>query len=39
MEEIPAPNFPFPVRWLRVDDMELHLYKSDDAAPQTHHLS
>ncbi len=38
MEEIPAPNFPFPVRWLRVDDLQLHLFQSEDPAPQGHHF-
>ncbi len=27
MEELPpAPGFPFPVRWLRVGDLQLHLF-------------
>ncbi len=38
MEEIPAPDFPFPVRWLRVGDLQLHLFRSDDAAPRSHHF-
>ena len=38
MEEVPAPNFPFPVRWLRVGDLQLHLFQSDDPAPQAHHF-
>ncbi len=38
MEEIPAPAFPFPVRWLRVGDLQLHLFQSDDPAPQGHHF-
>jgi len=37
-EEIPAPDFPFPVRWLRVGDLQLHLFQSDEAAPQGHHF-
>jgi len=28
MKEIPAPDFPSPVRWLRVGDLQLHLFKS-----------
>ena len=39
MEEIPAPGFPFPVRWLRVGDLQLHLFQSEDPAPQGHHFS
>jgi lactoylglutathione lyase len=38
MEKIPAPDFPFPVRWLRVDDLQLHLFLSEDPAPQGHHF-
>ncbi len=38
MEEIPAPEFPFPVRWLRVGGLQLHLFQSDDPAPQGHHF-
>ncbi len=37
-EEIPAPGFPFPVRWLRVGNLQLHLFRSDDPAPQGHHF-
>lgn len=38
MEEIPAPGFPFPVRWLRVGSLQLHLFQSEDPAPQGHHF-
>jgi YD repeat-containing protein len=38
MEEIPAPGFPFPVRWLRVGDLQLHLFQSEHPAPQGHHF-
>lgn len=38
MEEVPAPDFPFPVRWLRVGDLQLHLFLSEDPAPRTHHF-
>ena len=38
MEEVPSPGFPFPVRWLRVGDLQLHLFPSDDAAPRGHHF-
>jgi catechol 2,3-dioxygenase-like lactoylglutathione lyase family enzyme len=38
VEEIPAPGFPFPVRWLRVGDLQLHLFQSEDPAPQGHHF-
>lgn len=38
MEEVPAPAFPFPVRWLRVGDLQLHLFQSGDNAPSAHHF-
>lgn len=38
MEEIPAPDFPFPVRWLRVGDLQLHLFQSEETAPSAHHF-
>lgn len=38
MEEIPAPDFPFPVRWLRVGDLQLHLFQSEESAPRAHHF-
>jgi catechol 2,3-dioxygenase-like lactoylglutathione lyase family enzyme len=30
MERIPAPNFGAPVRWLRLGDLQLHLFHVDD---------
>jgi lactoylglutathione lyase len=38
MEEIPAPDFPFPVRWLRVGDLQIHLFHTSDDAPSGHHF-
>ena len=38
MEELPSPDFPFPVRWLRVGDLQLHLFRSDVPAPEGHHF-
>ena len=38
MEELPTPNFPFPVRWLRMGDLQLHLFQSDGPAPRGHHF-
>lgn len=38
MEEIPSPDFPFPVRWLRVGDLQLHLFQGDASAPAAHHF-
>ena len=38
MKEVPAPGFPFPVRWLRVGNLQLHLFQSEDSAPSSHHF-
>jgi lactoylglutathione lyase len=35
LEEIPAPNFNIPVRWLRVGDLQLHLFGVDGDTPHT----
>ncbi len=39
MEEIPSPDFPGPVRWLRVGDLQLHLFLDEDPAPAWHHFA
>jgi YD repeat-containing protein len=37
LEPLPAPNFGFPVRWLRLGELQLHLYTSEQrAAPAQH---
>jgi lactoylglutathione lyase len=38
MERIPTPTFDLPVVWLRVGDMQLHLFQDDGPAPARHHL-
>src|SRR5712692_4333537 len=38
MERIPTPTFGAPVQWLRVGDMQLHLFLDGGAAPSRHHL-
>jgi lactoylglutathione lyase len=38
MERIPTPTFGAPVQWLRVGDMQLHLFLDDGTAPARHHL-
>jgi catechol 2,3-dioxygenase-like lactoylglutathione lyase family enzyme len=38
MERIPTPTFESPVQWLRVGDMQLHLFLDDRPAPPRHHL-
>lgn len=40
MKELPTPNFGFPVRWLRVGDLQLHLFeRPEESAPRYHHLA
>jgi catechol 2,3-dioxygenase-like lactoylglutathione lyase family enzyme len=36
MEQVPAPNFGFPVRWLRLGDLELHLFSVDEQPRRTY---
>ena len=38
MEEIPSPDFPSPVRWLKVGALQLHLFASEETAPTPHHF-
>ena len=38
MEEVPSPDFSRPVRWLRVGDLQLHLFEVDVPAPARHHF-
>jgi catechol 2,3-dioxygenase-like lactoylglutathione lyase family enzyme len=39
MERIPTPTFGSPVQWLRVGDLQLHLFLDDAPAPaRRHHL-
>ncbi len=39
MEEVPSPDFSGPVRWLRVGDLQLHLFLDEDPAPVGHHFA
>jgi catechol 2,3-dioxygenase-like lactoylglutathione lyase family enzyme len=39
LTRVPAPNFGFPVVWLRVGDLQLHLFQREGAtAPPYHHI-
>jgi catechol 2,3-dioxygenase-like lactoylglutathione lyase family enzyme len=38
MERIPTPTFETPVQWLRVGDLQLHLFEASEEAPARHHL-
>ena len=39
MEEVPSPDFSGPVLWLRVGDLQLHLFLDEDPAPERHHFA
>jgi catechol 2,3-dioxygenase-like lactoylglutathione lyase family enzyme len=39
MERLPTPNFGFPVQWLRVGDLQIHLFERPDGAPTYHHFA
>ncbi len=39
MEPIPTPNFGFPVRWLRVGDLQLHLFERESEQGRYHHMA
>ena len=38
-EMIDTPNFGYPVQWLRVGDLQLHLFERHGAAPDYHHFA
>jgi lactoylglutathione lyase len=38
LERIPTPRFDVPVRWLRVGDLQLHLFLDEQATPGRHHI-
>lgn len=38
LEELPTPNFGFPVRWMRLGDLQLHLFERDEGAPTYQHF-
>ena len=38
LERIPSPTFQVPVVWLRLGDLQLHLFQRGDEAPVYHHL-
>jgi catechol 2,3-dioxygenase-like lactoylglutathione lyase family enzyme len=38
-ERIATPNFGFPVQWLRVGAMQLHLFERPEPAPAYHHFA
>jgi catechol 2,3-dioxygenase-like lactoylglutathione lyase family enzyme len=39
LEELPAPNFGFPVRWLRAGDCQLHLFERPGEPPPHAHFA
>ena len=38
LEHVPSPDFAQRVEWLRVGDLQLHLFLSETPAPEFHHL-
>jgi len=38
LEPVPTPNFGFPVQWLRVGDVQLHLFQRPESAPRYYHF-
>jgi catechol 2,3-dioxygenase-like lactoylglutathione lyase family enzyme len=38
MEKIPTYTFAFPVQYLRLGDLQLHLFQRDTPAPEFHHI-
>lgn len=38
MEVIPTPNFGFPVQWLRIGSLQLHIFERPGEPPRYHHL-
>lgn len=39
MQPIPTYNFAFPVQYLRLGDLQLHLFERDTVAPPYHHIA
>jgi catechol 2,3-dioxygenase-like lactoylglutathione lyase family enzyme len=39
MERIPTYTFAFPVQYLRLGDLQLHLFQRDTPAPRFHHIA
>ena len=39
MERLPTYNFAFPVQYLRLGDLQLHVFERDTEAPSYHHLA
>lgn len=38
MEVLPTPDFGFPVRWLRIGELQVHLFERPDEAPAYAHF-
>jgi catechol 2,3-dioxygenase-like lactoylglutathione lyase family enzyme len=38
-EKIETPNFGYPVQWLRLGDLQIHLFQRGAAAPTYHHFA
>jgi catechol 2,3-dioxygenase-like lactoylglutathione lyase family enzyme len=38
-EQIDTPNFGYPVQWLRLGDLQIHLFQRSQPAPAYHHFA
>jgi len=38
MERLPTPNFGMNIRWLALDDQQLHVFERDVPKPEYHHF-
>lgn len=39
LHELPTPEFEYPVRWLRLGDLQVHLFQRPTPAPEHHHFA
>jgi catechol 2,3-dioxygenase-like lactoylglutathione lyase family enzyme len=39
LQPVPTPNFGLPVQWMRIGDLQVHLFERPGAAPSHHHLA
>jgi catechol 2,3-dioxygenase-like lactoylglutathione lyase family enzyme len=39
LEPVPTPDFGFPVQWLRIGDLQVHLFERPGSAPSHAHLA
>lgn len=39
LEPVPTPNFGFPVQWMRVGDLQVHLFQRPEGSPRYYHFA